>query len=319
MERILFVDDEQNILDGYRRTLRKDFQIETAAGGAEGLEAFKKGGAFAVVVSDMRMPNMDGATFLSHVKELSKDTVRVMLTGNSDQQTAINAVNEGNIFRFLNKPCSAEVMSKTLTQAVEQYRLIRAEKDLIEKTLRGSVQMLTDVLSLVNPLAFGRATRVRHLVRQLTTTLNVESAWQVELAAMLSQIGCITIPEDILQRIYGGNELSPDELRMLQMHPQVGHDLITQIPRLEHVAEIVMYQDKRFHGGGFPHGAHTGEQIPLGARILKVALDFDKLIEAKIGYFEACQEIERRAEWYDPQIVAALRAAVEPEVIAETT
>lgn len=317
-EKILFVDDEQNILDGYKRTLRKDFDIETAASGLEGLTAIQDRCAFAVIVSDMRMPGMDGAQFLARAKDICPQTVRIMLTGNADQQTAIDAVNEGNIFRFLNKPCSPEVMTKALHAGIEQYRLIRVEKDLIEKTLSASVQTLTDILSLTNPTAFGRSMRVRHQVRQLTALLKTENAWQADLAAMLSQIGCITIPEEILQKVYSGRELDQEELQMLQGHPQIAYDLLAHIPRLEAVAEAVSYQEKRFNGSGFPNDNIAGETIPIAARILKVALDFDKLVQAKINHLDAHKEMERRQGWYDPQIVAALKTTICNETVYET-
>ena len=160
-EKILCVDDEPNILNAYKRALRGTFLIETAAGGAEGLAILKGPDPFAVVVSDMRMPGMDGVEFLREVKQIVPDTVRIMLTGNSDQQTAIDAVNRGSIFRFLTKPCSPEDLSQAIDAAIQQYRLVMAEKELPEKTLTGCVKTLTDILSLVNPTAFSRAGRPR--------------------------------------------------------------------------------------------------------------------------------------------------------------
>lgn len=110
--KILCVDDDSNILQGYKRALRRDFDIFIAEGGLEALSIIEKEGPFAVVVSDMRMPVMDGVQFLSRVRDIAPETVRMMLTGNADQQTAIIAVNEGNIFRFLTKPCPPDVLAK---------------------------------------------------------------------------------------------------------------------------------------------------------------------------------------------------------------
>jgi response regulator RpfG family c-di-GMP phosphodiesterase len=311
IHKILCVDDEPNILDAYRRALKKDFLIETAVGGVLALEMIAASGPYAVIVSDMKMPGMDGVQFLARVKELAPESVRIMLTGNADQQTATEAVNEGNIFRFLTKPCPPESLAKSLTAGIEQYRLIRAEKDLLETTLSGSIQVLTDVLSLVNPTAFGRASRVRRLVRQLSTLLRVENAWQIEIAAMLSQIGCITVPEDTLTKVYEGKSLLAEELSMLQAHPRVGRDLISRIPRLEPVAEIIAHQEMKFSDVESPHDSTLGTPVPAAARILKLALDFDKLIEAKLSRSEAYSEIERRGDWYQPSVVEALRKIVD--------
>src|SRR5579862_5440420 len=143
-ERILLVDDEPNVLLGYQRLLHGEFHAETAVGSAAGLTAVQNKGPFAVVLSDMRMPEMDGIQFLTRVKTLAPDAVRMMLTGYADVQTALSAVNEGNIFRFLTKPSSKEVLTSALTAGIAQYRLVTSEKELLEKTLTGSLTVLTE-------------------------------------------------------------------------------------------------------------------------------------------------------------------------------
>lgn len=309
VEKILCVDDEPNILDAYKRALRKDFLIETALSGQQALDMLGADGPYAVIVSDMRMPEMDGIRFLQRASEVAPQSVRIMLTGNADQQTAVDAVNEGHIFRFLNKPCPPELLAKSLTAGIQHYRLIRAERDLLETTLSGSVQVLTDVLSLVNPTAFGRASRVRRLALQLSLLMDLKNDWQLDIAAMLSQIGCIAIPEETLHKVYEGKSLTPEELRMLQTHPRIGSDLISRIPRLEVVAEIIAHQEDKFEVSEEESRA-CNRSIPIGARILKLALDFDKLIEVKVNGQEALKEIERRTGWYHPVAVDALRKVV---------
>jgi DNA-binding NtrC family response regulator len=190
-EKILLVDDDRYILDGYRRSLRSEFSMETAQSGQEALGLLEDKTAYAVVISDMRMPGMDGIELLKRVKKASPDTVRIMLTGNADVQTAIEAINEGSIFRFLIKPCSKETMARTITAALVQYRLI-AEKQLLEQTLSGCLQVLTEVLSLVNPAAFSRAERARRYIHHVVTAMQLGNPWQYEVAAMLSQLGCVT-------------------------------------------------------------------------------------------------------------------------------
>ncbi|WP_420237476.1 response regulator [Telmatobacter bradus] len=132
-DRILFVDDEQGVLDGYERLLRKDFHVYVARGGLEGLEAMEKYGPFAVVISDMRMPGMNGAEFLAQVRQKEPSTVRMLLTGFTDLSAAIDAVNEGNIFRFLTKPCRKEILVEAINIGIAQHHSITAEKDLIKK------------------------------------------------------------------------------------------------------------------------------------------------------------------------------------------
>lgn len=309
-EKILCVDDEQNVLDAFQRQLRKHFRIDTALGGEEALATIGAGGPYAVVVSDMRMPGMDGVQLLATVKKRAPESVRIMLTGNSDQQTAMEAVNEGSIFRFLTKPCPLETLAKALTAGIEQYRLVTAERELLGKTLRGSIKVLNDVLSLTNPTAFGHASRSRRLVGQLCKELNVERAWEVEVAAMLSQIGCVTIPPDTLEKIYHHKTLTREETEMFESHPAAGRDLVVNIPRLEGVAEIITYQQKRFDGTGTPSDSVAGTKIPLGARLLKVALDYNMLKWTGRTEIDVTVELRKRLGWYDPEILKALEAVI---------
>jgi len=311
--RILFVDDDPNVLEAYQRGLRKLFQIETALGAERALTMLDAKRPYDVIVSDMRMPGMDGIQLLGKVREHAPDTVRIMLTGFADLQTAVEAVNEGNIFRFLTKPCPPQTLAKALLAGVEQHRLVKAEKELLGKTLKGAIKVLSDVLSLTNPTAFSHASRVRRLVRKLCDELKVDNAWQYEIAAMLSQIGCVTVPPDTLDRVYHGDVLRPEEVQMLEAHPRVGCDLVANIPRLEGVAEIIGYQQKRFDGSGIPSDSVAGRDIPLGARILKVALDYEELKWSGLTDINASIELRGRAGWHDPEVLEVLRKISGPE------
>ncbi len=310
--RILCVDDDANVLQAYQRALRKQFEIHVAASGAEGLEQIERQGPYAVIVSDMRMPGMDGVRFLAAVRERAGESVRMMLTGQADLQTAMEAVNEGHIFRFLAKPCPPEVLAKALTAGLEQYRLIVSERELLENTLRGSIKVLTEVLALVNPAAFGRAARVRQIVSRLAAAMGIGNPWQLDVAAMLSQIGCVTLPADTVERLYHGRRLSDEEALMVRGHPGVGRDLVANIPRLEEVAEIIAFQDRPFQvdaDGACP--------VPLGARVLKVALDFDTLCSSGLTELEAALRMRQTCGLYDPQVLEALAAIANVEETCE--
>lgn len=193
-QKILFVDDEENVLSAYTRVLRKRFLIETALGGAEALERLGTSGPFAVIVSDMRMPEMDGVQLLAKVREISPDTIRIMLTGNADQQTATDAVNKGAIFRFLTKPCEAETLGSVLQAALRQYRLVTAEKELVEQTLRGAIAMLVELLSLLDPESFGRSQRLAELSERVGLAMGLDEPWYLGVASVLCQIGVLTVP-----------------------------------------------------------------------------------------------------------------------------
>lgn len=311
---ILCVDDDANVLEGFRRQLRKEFRLETALGAEEGLKALETKGPFAVVVSDLQMPGLNGIQFLSRVRECSPDTIRILLTGNADLQASIDAINQGQIFRFLTKPCTAELLATALKAGLTQHRLITAERELLEQTLSGSVKVLCDILSLVNPEAFGRSSRITRYVETLAEHLHVTELWAIKTAAMLSQIGCVILPETVLTKVYRGTPLSPEETQLYNQHPFVAADLLATIPRMKRVADIVRFQDKYYDGYGVPGDSRQGNDIPMEARILKVALDFDALVSAGKSKTEAFDELKKRKGWYDPAILAALKDAFAADI-----
>ena len=305
-EKILFVDDDPNILAAFRRYLRKEFSFETTLSGQEALEVIEKKGPFAVIVADMRMPEMDGIEFLRTVKESYPDSVRMMLTGNADQQTAIGAINEGYIFRFLNKPCPQETLSAALRAGIEQYRLITVERELLKETLQGSVKVLTEMLSMLNPVAFSQSMRIRKYVKHIAEQLELPQIWQFEMAAMLSQIGCVTIPPDILEKRLAGVELTENEQKIFSSHPLIGNKLLSNIPRLELIAGMIEGQQRLFSNDFLNSGDTQHYIIVMGAQILRTTLDFDTLLISGNSHKAALGILKRQEDKYNPLIISAL-------------
>jgi hypothetical protein len=151
-------------------------------------------------------------------------------------------VNDGHIFRFLAKPCPAPAVAKAVSDGIQQYRLMRGERDLLEKTLSGIVRALTEVLSAINPVAFAYTLRIREHVLRATTRLRLADAWQYDMAAMLSQLGCIGLPPELLSAVYGGGELSDVDRQRYEVHAAFAHELLSNIPRLEAVAWMIARQ-----------------------------------------------------------------------------
>ena len=261
--RILLVDDDTDLLAGMVRSLRSEhFELATATSGAEALDLLRNCGPYAVIVSDLKMPVMDGVALLGRARTVSPDTVRVLFTGAPDLDRAIAAINEGAIFRFITKPCSRVMMAVTLKNCVEQHELITAQRILLEQTLHGAIKALTDVLGLASPLAFGRATRLRRVVRTVALVAGITEVWQVEVAAMLSQIGCVILPPAVLEKMNAGGRLTEEEEGMVRRVPEVVEQVLSNIPRLEGVREILRYQDKHFDGPARPTARRGGKPSP---------------------------------------------------------
>lgn len=310
-EAILFVDDEPNVLTGYQRVLHNEFKVETAIGGSAGLNAIQTRGPFAAVISDMRMPEMDGIQFLTKVKSLAPDTVRIMLSGYADIKTALSAVNEGNIYRFITKPCGKEVLAGTLTAALAQYRLVWSEKELLEKTLTGSLTVLTEVLSLASPAAFGRAMRLRRYMSHVANRLSLPNQWKFEIAAMLSQLGCVTMVPETIDAVYAGKPLSAKEQTLYDTHPKIASDLLKNIPRMESVAWMIAHQNQPITVEGDIRDREMGT-LRMGAELLQVMLAFEALIRKGSSRTEAAFKITRKHSDLDPRVAMAL-VELEPE------
>jgi CheY-like chemotaxis protein len=275
---VLFVDDEPHLLEGIARSLRSHFTIRTATSAAEGLRLLEANGPFAVVVSDMRMPEMNGAQFLAKVREIVPDTVRIILSGQSDMQQTIAAVNEGNIFRFLSKPCDTKSLLAAVGMGVEQHRLITAEKVLLEHTLTGAVNVLIEVLSIVTPSAYSRAKRLQRYVVALAAALNLGDNWQWPLAALLSQIGCISLPRETAAKYEAGQALTEEERRLCDSHPQMAAKMLEAIPRLETVAAIVAGQNTVLSDAEVFGELKGLDARPVGCILLHAAVEFDRQI-----------------------------------------
>lgn len=273
MRSILCVDDEEYVLDGLKRTLFDQYDVTIATSGAAGLQLIKEK-EFSVVISDMRMPEMNGAQFLSKAKALAPDTTRMLLTGHSDLESAISAINDGNIFRFLLKPCPEEKLLVHISDAIRLYDLIKSERDLLENTLKGSIKVLSETLSIVAPTAFSRSVYIKSYVAHMAKVLNQKEVWEFEIAAMLSQVGAIILPPELLEKAFSSVPLEEDEKEIVSSIPSAGAKLVGSIPRLGNVARMINYQqatDDEFEK------TLTGKVL-LGTRMLRIANSADRII-----------------------------------------
>lgn len=309
--KILCVDDEESILRGFKLNLRKDFDVHLASNGVEGLEVFEQEKDFAVVLSDMRMPEMDGATMLSEIKKRNHEVVTILLTGHTDFESAVAAVNEGNVFRMLSKPCPPETLIKVLKAGLEQHDLIISKRILLDKTLRGSVDALAQALSTAKPLFFGRAQRVRRMANELAEMMKVPARWRVDVASVFSQLGYLSLPESVSEDVYYKRDLTPEVKELVKQVPSDTQKLISIIPGLEEVDEILQKIDiqHRFE-------KDSGNGVRLLASILRVALDFDFYEEQGHDRSVIIQTLKSRKNDYDPAVSDSLSNLL---VVAEQT
>jgi response regulator RpfG family c-di-GMP phosphodiesterase len=301
-QRVLFVDDEQALLNGVQRRLSGDYDLMTANAGDAGLAAMDQHGPFAVIVTDMRMPKMDGIEFIRAARAKSPDSVYIMLTGNQDQATAIQALNEGQVFRFLTKPCQSADLKSTIDAGLRQYQLVTGEKELLHKTFVGAVSVLTDVLELAQPSVFGRAERIQEIVSTLQKGLGLEAQWEYKLAARLAMLGFALLPEQERMRFEIGSLSGADLNATIRGASAIGQRIIERIPRLGAVAQIIGMQATADGSAVIPHPKNDQERAVMGATLLRVAIEWDALVRQGLSAEVAAGEVRQSLPRLSPRI-----------------
>ncbi len=295
--RILCVDDEPRVVEAMANALRRDYAVTIATSAAEAM-ALLAHEDVEVILSDMRMPEMDGITLLARAKELKPEVPRILLTGQADMSAAASAIDDGQLFRLLTKPCELAELRGALAAAVEYHRLAAAERVLLEQTLHGSVAALIDILGMTNPIAFGRANRIRTRVSDLAGELQMSSRWQVEMAAMLQPIAYVTLPHETVEKLHHGHLLTADEKKMVSRLPNVTEQLLGRIPRLEDVRAIL--------AGAGHASTHDATLVELGAAVLRIANELEDLEMQGTPAREAVEIVRGRTEAHPARVMAAV-------------
>jgi response regulator RpfG family c-di-GMP phosphodiesterase len=296
---VLCVDDEPRVLEGLKLHLRKYSNVHCAGSGAEALQKLRELKNVAVIVSDMRMPGMDGATLLHHVMQQFPSVTRILLTGEPGRDVAVSAVNKGNIFRFLTKPCAPDQLKAAVDAAVIQHRLLNAERQILQETVLGCIKALSDVLALASPVAFGRATGIKRTAMEFAAKLEYPEFWQLEAAAMLSQVGYLSLPAELVEKLYYGENLTPEEQQTANEVPKVAIRLLEHIPRLEPVLQILTslnWTDEQI--------ARLGDgTIGLATRVLAMTLHYDALVSRGHSVDIAVQTLRTRTARYGETLI----------------
>ncbi|MDJ0805782.1 MAG: response regulator [Gammaproteobacteria bacterium] len=306
VEKILLVDENRKLLDTHKNQLCERFNLLTATSSADALQAITDAGPIAVVITDAEMPNMDGMELLTQVRIIAPNTVRILLADQISPDLTITAVNQCNIYRMLIKPVGNNVLQEAIIDAIQQYRLITAEKMLLKKTLKGVVELLAEILSLINPTAASQATRIKGHVRQIARKLSLKNIWDYELAAMMSQLGYATLPKDLIEKLGTGLQLSTKEREMLHNHPKVGGQLLKHIPLLSTPAKMIERQTEDIENLEVNEPLTADARATLGGQILRVVIGYDNQIKGGESPQTAIEFLKNDPASYDPALVYTL-------------
>jgi len=304
--KVLFVDDDDNVLSAVLRNFRKRYEVDTASGGLQGLRAMEDHGPYAVVVADMAMPGMNGIEFLKRAQVLAPDTIRIMFTGHPGPVTMLEAINNGQVFRFISKPCKPEELALAVDAGVRQHRMITAERELLEATLTGSIAAMTGMLEVLDPALFSTARSLADRASWVARAMGAQDAWSITLAALFAPLWILPLSGELRRKAaaegMGDPALAPAQDKAA--------NIVQPIPRLEGVAQIIRHLGTGFDGSGASALALKGEALPLGSRILRALLDFSA-IEGRVKSMDvALEELRLQGGRYDPKVLSALAAAL---------
>jgi response regulator RpfG family c-di-GMP phosphodiesterase len=311
--RVLCVDDAAFQLSILARAIGLEYEVQTSSSGIEALQLIENSAPIQVVVSDHRMPGLSGAQFLQAVRDKHPQIVRVLLTAETNLVEVVAAMNQAAVFRFLLKPGTREVLLDTLRAAVVQYHLQFAERELLQKTLVGTMRALGDVLAIANPIAFGRVSRIQELALAVAKQMKLPEQWPIEFSSLASQLGHIALPELTLRRLYAGENLSPAESVQLAHSAQVAESILKRIPRLGPVVDILssLAADTRSDG--------SRASASIGAEILRVVSAFEAAERTTASRDAAVHRLRAQVARFDPEVVKALTESLGLELAEDGT
>lgn len=237
--KILLVDDEQAVLDGIARRLGNDYQLTLVNAPQAALDLLADGARFPVILTDMQMPGIDGLSFIRRARDLSTGSVFLMLTGNQDLPTATRALNEGQVFRYFTKPCASQDLRAGLDAALRQWDLLQAERELLQRTFVGSVNILCDIMGIARPLLTIVNERMQRLIRSTCNSLRWHAHWEYLVAAKLALIGFVVIKPEAFANFLSGAPISSADKQLYLSALDTSARLLAKIPRLERIAAIV--------------------------------------------------------------------------------
>ncbi len=289
--KILIVDDEPDNLALLYRTLRGKYDIAKSTSPLTALEMLKQE-KFNCILSDHKMPEMDGVEFLKRSCEISPDTMRLLVTAYTDAGILIDAINYAKIYRYIKKPYNPDELLLIVQNALEYWQLKYDNNSLIndlKELFAGTVTAIVEALDSKDAYTLGRSRRVTFYAVNIAKALHLSDATtaKIELAGLLHDIGMIGISDDILGKI---EQLTPEEYGQIKEHVHHSVKILDDIKQLKDVVEIIKYHHEFFDGNGYPYGK-KGEEIPIGSRIIAVADAFDSMITPKVYRHQVSPEI----------------------------
>ena len=323
IRKILLVDDEENNLSLMARCLRNNsYEITKCLNAIEALEKLKNND-YDIILSDHKMPNMDGITFLQQAGEISPDSVKILITAYTDAELLIDSINKAKIFRYIKKPYKPDELNITVTSAVDYLNLQEDNKNLVtdlKDLFSGTIKAIIEALDSKDPFTLGRSRRVTFYSLKIAKKMGLSKnlIGELELAGLLHDIGMIGVSDNIL---YKTEKLTPEEYEEIKLHVKHGVKILEDITQLEEVVNIVKHHHEHYDGTGYPDKI-SGEDIPLLSRIIAITDAYDSMVSNRayrksVSNEDAIIALKNMAgKQFDPKIVEIFEEVL-PEALIE--
>ena len=307
---ILVVDDEENNLQLLKRTLRSNYTVLVASNGKEAMEIVNVAGdEISMIISDQRMPEMQGVDFLQEVSKKYPDIIKILLTGYTDTDVIIDAINKCNLYQYILKPFDPGTLQITVKQGLKKFEILTQNTELskdLNELFYKTIKAISSALDAKDPYTHGHSYRVTLYSMILAKKLNSSDQFmeEIETAGLLHDIGKIGIPQSILCK---PGKLTEEEYEIMKTHPAQAEKIIMDVKQLHIISDWLRSHHERWDGNGYPEGL-KGEEIPLSARIIALADTYDAMTStrsyrAAMTHETAIEEIKRCAgTQFDPRL-----------------
>ena len=322
---ILLVDDEPDNLALLRRTLRSKYDVITATNGQEALDIVKeKGNDISLIISDQKMPIMQGTEFFAQVTEMYPDIIKMLLTGHSDLDILVDSINKCNLFQYIFKPFEPDELNLIVQSGIDVIELEQSKKQMLKdlkELFYTTIKSIASALDAKDPYTHGHSLRVTLyslILAKYMENTDAKFMEELETAGLLHDIGKIGISEGILCK---PGKLSNEEYEIIKSHPEKGKKLLHSIKKLNCVSEWLNSHHERWDGTGYPSGL-KGEEIPLSSRIIAIADTYDAMTSSRsyrkaLPHEVARDEIIRcKGTQFDPALVEIFEKAENEFAIA---
>jgi response regulator RpfG family c-di-GMP phosphodiesterase len=277
----------------------QQYQVQSFGRGAPALAAMQRQPPDLVVL-DVNMPEMNGYELCEHLKANPRlaDIPVIFISALHETVDIVKGFRSGGA-DYISKPFQIEEVQARIETQMMLRRMQQAERDLLERTLSGAVAALLELVQATSPALVARSNSLRDIVVTVAKGMQLKDFWRYELAAMLALVGCMAVPEELFEKAWGGQALTPDETAIFRGHPEVGARLLSNIPRLEEVVQIIRWQQDYDAGRSLPR------TVGLGVQLLQLALELDQRMYRNTDVRSAIQLV-REAGHFNATMLDAL-------------